>query len=237
LFVMRKRAAAPNSTLFWQEAMPGDVPDNMATELENPKALTRIVFCDRHLREKVAARHPQTALDLGYLSHLGQFADKHGYDLRRTFTLTNTDEIPGLEELLDAFPDVTFSVAALTLMSQKLHTLGRRYANLTLIPTVNHKRIREELDAASVYLDINAGPHVLDVVKAAYYMNLVVLALAPHVKAPDHSRALSSSEELKAQLSAAIRSPQDRARALEELHTQHGPISTPADYRRLFATR
>jgi accessory Sec system glycosyltransferase GtfB len=100
LFVTRARSVEPNTTLFWQEAMPGDVPDNMATELEQPKALTRIVFCDQRLQQKVAARYPDTALDLTYLSHLGQFADKRGYDPRRAFTLTNTDEIPALVELL-----------------------------------------------------------------------------------------------------------------------------------------
>ena len=235
LFVMRKRAAGPNTTLFWQEAMPGDIPENMATELERPKALARVVFCDERLLQKVSARYPHTALDLTYLSHVGQFADKQGYDPRRAFTLTNTDEIPVLVELLEAFPDVTFSVAALTLMSDKLHGLGRGYANLILTPTINHKGIGEELDKASVYLDINAGAHVLDVVKAAFYLNLVVLALAPYAKAPDYSRVCSTAEDLKAHLSAVITSPQDRTEALDELHRQHGPLSTPADYRRVFA--
>ena len=235
LFVMRKRAAEPNTTLFWQEAMPGDVPGNMATEIEEPRALARIVFCDDRLQQKVAAQYPDTAVDLTYLSHLGQFADKQGYDPRRAFTLTHTDEIPALVELLEAFPDVTFSVAALTLMSEKLHDLGRRYENLTLCPRVNHTGIREELERASVYLDINAGPHVLDVVKAAYYLNLVVLALTPHAKAPDHSRVCATSEELTERLAAVITSSQGREMALDELHRQRGPLSTPADYRRLFA--
>lgn len=234
LFVMRARAE-PRTTLFWQEAMPGDVPGNMATELEQPGALERIVFCDERLRQKVAAQYPRTALDLTYLSHLGQFADKRGYDLSRAFTLTSTDEIPGLAGLLEAFPDVTFSVAALTLMSEQLHGLGRRYANLILIPTINRRRIGEELDKASVYLDINAGPHVLDVVQAAYYLNLVVLAVSPCAKAPDYSRVFPTVAELKAHLSAVITSSQERARALDELHRQHGPLSTPADYRRIFA--
>jgi len=130
---------------------------------------------------------------------------------------------------------VTFSVAALTLMSEKLHGLGRKYANLTLIPTINHKGIREALDRASVYLDMNAGAHVLDVAKAAYYLNLVVLAISPYAKAPDFSRVFSTPEELKAHLSAVITSSQDRARALDDLHRQRGPLSNPADYRRLFA--
>jgi accessory Sec system glycosyltransferase GtfB len=235
LFVMRLRAAEPNTTLFWQEAMPDDVPGNMATELEQPRALARIMFCDERLQQKVAAQYPHTALDLTYLSHLGQFADKHGYDPRRAFTLTSTDEIPGLVELLEAFPDVTFSVAALTLMSEKLNGLGRRYANLTLIPSINRRRIGEELDRASVYLDVNAGAHVLDVVKAAYYLNLVVLAVSPCAKAPGYSLVFPTTEELKSHLSAVITSSQERTRVLDELHRQHGPLSTPADYRRLFA--
>lgn len=235
LFVMRKRAAEPNTTLFWQEPIPADVPGNMRTELERPKALRRILFCDERLRQKVASIYPETPTDLAYLSHLGQFADKDGYDPRRAFTLTNSDEIPGLVELLEAFPEVTFSVAALTLMSEKLHRLGRTYPNLTLIPTINRTRIREELDRASIYLDINAGAHVLDVVKAAYYLNLVVLAVAPQAKAPDHSRTHATLAELKAHMAAVIASPQERARALDELHRQRGPLSTAADYRRLLA--
>jgi len=233
LLVMRKRAAVPNTTLFWQEPMPGDLPGNMATELDRPVALTGIVFADERLRQKVAAAYPDTALGLSYLSPLGQFADKQGYDPKRAFTLTNTDVIPGLVELLEAFPDVTFSVGALTLMSEKLHDLGRRYANLTLIPTVNHTGIREELDKASVYLDINAGVHVLDVVEAAYHLDLVVLALTPYAKAPDHSRVCSTTDELRTQLSLVVAGPEGRARVLDELHRQHGPLSTPADYRRL----
>ena len=235
LFVMRQRATEPRTTLFWHEAMPGDVPGNMAEELEHPKALTRIVFHDEQLRQKVAQRHPRTALDLAYLSHLDQFADKHSFDPRRTFTLTSTDEIPGLVDLLEALPDVTFSVAALTLMSEKLHSLGRRYANLTLTPTITHKQIREELDKASVYLDIDAGAHVLDVVTAAYHLDLVVLASAPHAKAPDRSRTFATTDELTACLSAVTTSPQERTRALDALHRQRGPLSTPEDYRRLFA--
>ncbi|GAB3922927.1 hypothetical protein GCM10027613_32520 [Microlunatus endophyticus] len=236
LFVARKRAAGqPNTTLFWQELMPGAVPENMVTELEQPTALTRIVFCDQRLLRKVVSQHPDTAVELTYLSHLGQFADKEGYHLRRAFTLTNSDEIPALVDLLETFPEVTFSVAALTLMSQRLHELAARYANLTLTPTINLRGLSEELDKASVYLDINAGSQVLDVVRAAYYLDLVVLALTPYAKAPDYSLTFSTVEELKEQLAAVITDPAGRSRALDALHTQHGPRSTPADYRRLLS--
>ncbi|WP_345751014.1 hypothetical protein [Microbacterium rhizophilus] len=233
LFVMRARATEPNTTLFWQEPAAGDLPGNMTLELEEPRALERIVFFDEWLRGEVAARHPGTSVDLAYLSHLGQFTQKQDFDLRRAFTLTNTDEIPGLVELLEAFPEVTFSVAALTQMSDKLHALGRSHPNLVLLPTVNHRRIREELDRASVYLDINAGVHVLDVVKAAYHLDLVVLATAAHAKDSEHSRVFATVQELAAHLAHAVSDPEARASALDELHRRRGPLSTAADYRRL----
>jgi accessory Sec system glycosyltransferase GtfB len=239
LFVMRKRAhaapgRAPATTLFWQEPMPGEAPGNMTSELERPVALERIVFVDERLRAKVTAAHPGTSVELAYLSHLGQFSPKADYDPKRAFTLTNSDEIPALVPLLEAFPEVTFSVAAPTLMSEKLHDLGRRHPNLTLIPSITHSRIHQELDRASVYLDINAGTHVLDVAKAAYYLGLVVLAPAEQAKAPDHARVVAGVEELKAQLATVVGSPEGRARVLQELHTQRGPLSEAADYHRLF---
>ena len=235
LFVMRKRAAAPCVTLFWQEPLRADLPGNMVTELEQPRALERIVFLDERQRRRVAEQHPGTPVDLAYLSHLGQFEERAGYDPRRAFTLTNTDQLPALEGLLAAFPDVTFAVAALTQMSELLHGLARRFPNLTLLPSATHAQIREELDRASVYLDINAGVHVLDVVQAAYHLDLVVLAVTPYVKAPDCATVLATAEHLTAALAAVLASPEDRARALDALHTQRGPLSGPDDYRRLLA--
>ena len=237
LFVMRQRAARPNTTLFWQEPMPGGVPENMATELEEPRALERIVFREEQLLRKVAARHPRTPVELDYLSPIGQFAEHLDYDPGRAFVLTHSDDLPALVELLEAFPEATFSVAALTLMSEKLHALGRRYPNLRLTPGITHRGIREELARASVYLDINAGGQVLDVVKAAYLLNLVVLALGPLAKDPEHSRVIETTQELRAELAAVFASADGRARALEALHAQHGPESTAADYRRMLAER
>ncbi|AYG05164.1 hypothetical protein [Gryllotalpicola protaetiae] len=236
LFVMRRRAATPNTTLFWQEPMPGDEPENMATELADPRSLERIVFSDERMLQRVSARHPETPVELVYLSQLGRFADRQGFELKRTFTLTNSDELPGLAELLEAFPEITFSVAALTLMSDKLHDLGRRYPNLTLTPGINQRRIREEFERASVYLDLNAGSHVLDVVKAAYHLNLVVLALRPNAKAPEHSLVVSSINELRAELDAATATPRSRNAVLARLHTQRGPQSTAEEYLRVLSS-
>ena len=233
LFVAWERATEPNTTLFWQEPMAGDVPGNMVRELERPRALTRIVFGDEGVRRKVADRHPGSAVRLDYLSPLGQFAPHVGYESRRVCILTHSDVIPGLVDLVEALPEVTFTVMAVTLMSEKLHALGRRYANLELIPTASRRRIQEELGRSSVYLDINAGGEVLDVVSAAYASGLVVLAHAPHAKSREHAVVCASVGDVRERLTAIIASPEGREAALRELRLQRGPLSTPGDYRRL----
>lgn len=236
LFIQRQRAGgAPATTLFWQEPMPGDVPGNMALELEEPRALRRIVFEDERLLRKVAEQFPGTAVELTYLSPVGQFAEKRGDDLARTFTLTHTDDLPGLDMLLERFPQVTFSVAALTQMSAKLHDLARRFPNLRLTPTINHTGIADELARASVYLDVNAGRQVLDVVKAAYYLSLVVLAPADRAKVADFSLTFDSMDALASRLAEVTGSEAARLAALAELHRLRGPLSTVEDYRALFA--
>lgn len=235
LFVMRRRALSPRTTLFWQEAIRGELPANMVTELERPRALERIVFFDEDQRQRVAQRHPDTGVELVRLSHLGQFAEKRAFDARRVFTLTSTDVLPALPALLAAFPELTFVVAALTLMSDRLHALARAHANLTLLPSATHNRIREELEGASVYLDIDAGVHLLDVVPIAYHLSLVVLADARHAKSPEHALVTGTEEELVARLAAVTSSPAGRARALDELHTLRGSLSTAADWRRVLA--
>jgi len=234
LFVQRRQAGErPATTLFWQEPMPGEIPGNMALELEEPKALRRIVFEDERLLRKVADAYPDTAVELIYLSPLRQFAERTGVDLGRCFTLTATDEMPGLDVLLERFPHVTFSVAALTQMSARLYDLARRFPNLRLTPTITHAGIAAELAQASVYLDIDAGPQVLGVVGTAYHLNLVVLAPAERAKAPDCSLTCASVEALVARLGAVTSSEEGRAEALAALHTLRGPLSTAEDYRRV----
>lgn len=236
LFVMRRLAAGPHATLFWQEPMPGEIPGNMATELEDPVALTRIICSDDRVRRRILAQHLDSNVEVCYLSQLNTFADGPLRELARAFTLTNTDELPGIETLLSAFPQVTFVVAALTAMSDKLHALARRHPNLTLIPAATHSEIAAELEQAALYLDVNAGAEVLDVVAAAYHLNLLVLAHAPHAKHPDLSWMCRDLAELKESIAFAVADAETREDMLSELHRKRGPRSTAEDYARMLRT-
>lgn len=234
LFVMRRLATQPHATLVWQEPMPGDAPGNLAAELESPVALSRVICTDERVRRRLVAQHAQTRVTVAYLSQLSTFVDGPLRELTRAFTLTQTDELPGLETLLTCFPHVTFVVAALTAMSEKLHNLARTYPNLILIPAATHAEIAAELEQAALYLDVNAGPEVLDVVTAAYHLNLLVIAAAAHAKAPDLSWVCRDLAELKESVSFAVADAETRDDMLLELHRKRGELSTPADYMRVF---
>ncbi|MDR0482452.1 MAG: hypothetical protein LBH13_04745 [Cellulomonadaceae bacterium] len=225
--------AAPNTTLFWQEPTGEVLPGNMTLELAEPLALKRIVFADKAVLDRVRAEFPDTPVELEYLSPLDQFPEQPPGDAHRAFTLTTTDSLPILPELLAEFPQVTFVVAAPTLMSDKLHNLAKAHSNLELLPTASQKEVLEELQRAGVYLDINAGIHVSDVVPTAYHMSRVVLAQAPYVKDPAASVTCTNAAELKSLLRQVTSSPSARAEVLAALHTQHGPLSTPTNYLRV----
>jgi len=245
LFVMRRLArrpagqpaGPPAATLFWQERLPAETPGNLAAELSAPVALERVVFGTEALLHEARTRHPESAVEFSYLSQLDRFAEKPRFDPTRTFTLTSTDRLPGLERLLAALPHVTFVVAATTTMSERLHALGRRFSNLRLMPGITHAEIREQLEQASIYLDINTGPHVLEVVRAAFHLNLLVLALDDRAKAPDYSLSFADVPALREALAAISREPLERSRALEALHRRNGPQSTPGDYRHLLGVQ
>ena len=230
LFVMRMRSSRPRTTLFWQEPLPTVPPGNMDTELKEPVALTQIIFHDVSQLHKVRSLYPSTSVHLAYLSHLDRFQESHDYSMRRAFILTNTDDIPGLEHILSSLPDLTVCVAALTTMSDKLMKLSGQYSNLHLRPVINRSGITEELRKASIYLDINAGHHVYNIVKAAYHLNLLTLATQAQAKEPQLELLAPTIDELLTWLKQAVSSTDARSQLVHALHTQAGPQSTVADY-------
>ncbi|MCY7164425.1 hypothetical protein MK482_07960 [Streptococcus mitis] len=80
--------------------------------------------------------------------------------------VTWSADIKHLEYLLQQLPDWHFHVAAPVYCNKDLTKLSV-YSNVTLYQSILHQRIDWLLDDSSVYLDINTGGEVLNVVTRA----------------------------------------------------------------------
>lgn len=88
--------------------------------------------------------------------------------------LTNSDEIERVDELTLELTDVTFHIAANTLMSDKLLKLGER-ENVNLYPGVGEEKLKELWQRCDFYLDINHWGEIREAVNTAHQNNLLIM--------------------------------------------------------------
>lgn len=86
---------------------------------------------------------------------------------KQAMVVTWSADVKHLEYLLQQLPDWHFHVAAPVFCIDSLTKLST-YTNMTLYQSILHQRIDWLLDDSSVYLDINTGGEVLDVVTRAH---------------------------------------------------------------------
>ncbi|MDR2833344.1 MAG: hypothetical protein LBV67_06495 [Streptococcaceae bacterium] len=232
LFVLRTRAKTSNTILFWQEKMGDNIPGNMSGELENPIALKQIIFDNEAYVEKIRNTYPQTKININYLSSLHQFVRKN-QGRKRVFNLTALDQFIGLEEVLQHFPEIEFVIAAKTTMSDKLLSLENKFTNIQLIPNITTKEIIHELAQADIYLDLNLGTQVSDIIDAAFRNDMLVLGLKETAKENWRTIVLDNIEELITTINSFYESSEEREKLLNQLHSLTGPKSTIADYQAL----
>lgn len=89
--------------------------------------------------------------------HIGEFELLPRLDREFScLTLTNSQDLEGIEELVTALPDVVFHIAAWTDMGEKLKRLAS-YDNVRLHPQIVPPVLENLKNVASIYLDINHG--------------------------------------------------------------------------------
>ena len=94
------------------------------------------------------------------------FFDRSNQSKKQAMLVTWSADVKHLEYLLQQLPDWHFHVAAPVFCIDSLTKLST-YTNVTLYQSILHQRIDWLLDDSSVYLDINTGGEVLDVVTRA----------------------------------------------------------------------
>ena len=102
-----------------------------------------------------------------------KFVKSNNYT-NKVLTLTNSDQLPHLEKMVQDYPNIFFHVAAKTEMSMKLLHLNK-YSNVNLYPNAKREKFISLYKQCDIYLDINKGSEILDAVRAAFDYNLLIL--------------------------------------------------------------
>lgn len=91
------------------------------------------------------------------------------------FIITETDQLEYVEQLINDFPEITFHIAASTIMSDKLTKLDINN-NVELYPCITEQKRKELFERCDVYLDINHYRELYNAVNQALINNMLILA-------------------------------------------------------------
>ena len=110
---------------------------------------------------------------------------------RNILTLTNSDQLLCIEELVKSNSEYQFHIAAITEMSNRLLNL-MKYDNVRLYPVANEETIESLYQQCDIYLDNNKGNELLDAVGRAFENDMVIFAT--HDEA--HNRMFTATENI-----------------------------------------
>lgn len=170
----RLTAAKKQDVLFWQEDAGDEIPGNMRKILSGQAARTdRIMVQKRSVYKRLLelGADPDKVQGLG---HVYDFKKKNEHR-QQALICTNSERIEHCEELIRAFPQMHFHIAAVTLMSPKLMDL-EKYENVTLYPGAQADIFDELFQSCDYYFDINHWTEIVSAVYQAFLHNQVIFA-------------------------------------------------------------
>ena len=126
---------------------------------------------------------------------------------KSAFVVTWVLEVEHIEYLIRALPDWHFHIASPVYCASALTNLSI-YKNVTIYQNIIHKRIEWLLDDATVYLDINHGAEVLDVLSKARDRGVKIFTF-------DNTRKLSEDSLYDGIFS--VENPEEMVRVLRKL--------------------
>ncbi|KKI58471.1 GftB: Glycosyl transferase, family 8 [Staphylococcus warneri] len=178
--------------LVWQENSHGTIPGNMKLMFDkslNRKYSIMIPNRDEYLtiRQGLGDKERDKVIRGGYLYSYR----KQNQFTRNILTLTNSDQLLCIEELVKSNSEYQFHIAAITEMSNRLLNL-MKYDNVRLYPVANEETIESLYQRCDIYLDNNKGNELLDAVGRAFENDMVIFAT--HNEA--HNRMFTATENI-----------------------------------------
>ncbi|NEW63219.1 accessory Sec system glycosylation chaperone GtfB [Granulicatella sp. zg-ZJ] len=175
--------------LFWQEPIHDSIPGNMQTMFNDNREF-KVAVPDRSVYENMQplltdAQKTKVSLS-GYIYTYKR--DNHYQP--NALILTNSDQVEHLEDFIQELPHITFHVAALTEMSNRLTNLSK-YTNVRLYQNVTMRIVDKLFQNCDVYLDINHANEILYATRRAFDYQLLLFSFTntkhSHFVSPDNN--------------------------------------------------
>lgn len=170
----RLPASGKRDVLFWQEPVGDEIPWNMQMILQGKARRTAEVMVQRRTPyEKLM----ELGADAGMVHKLGlvyRFRKENRHK-PEALICTNSENVEHCREIVSALPQMHFHIAAVTVMSPKLMSVGE-YENVTLYPAARKEDICELFRKCDFYLDINHMGEIVSAVYRAFLHNLLIFA-------------------------------------------------------------
>jgi len=134
--------------------------------------------------------------------------------------LTSTEMVYGIDELSNLLPDVTFHIAAHTMMSSRLLNLKTK-GNIMLYPGIAEDVLWKLYGSCDVYLDISGGREIYDAISTAVLNGLPVLGFHSTLHQAGYVAEecifdINEPEQLAEKLRIIMMNAEERERLLEQ---------------------
>ncbi len=173
-YTLDQQGSQSPAYLFWQEGPRETVPGNMQLILDG-KTSTRKIYVQNLASYEAFQRCGGSQEQMEPLGFVYSYK-KENTGQKKALICTNSDEIAGLRDLVEGFPQVEFHILAITEMSTKLLNYGT-YSNVFLYPAAKKELIDQQFLTCDYYLDLNFGGEILDAVKRAFLHKQLILGL------------------------------------------------------------
>ena len=160
--------------LFWQEPIFDEIPGNMRLILNGTSTRTANIMVQSEEAYRKLLALGASAEKVKKLGYIYPFA-KENQGRKEVLICTNSDNIAQLNKIVEALPELHFSIAAITEMSSKLMSMDK-YSNVSLYPGVKMKVLDELFMKADFYLDINHESEIVSAVEKAFLHNQLIFA-------------------------------------------------------------
>ncbi|MBL0847994.1 hypothetical protein JJQ58_09950 [Mammaliicoccus fleurettii] len=172
--VLNGLAGPGNDQIFWQ----GDITENIISHLEKAlakeKRQYKLLLPSQSSYEKALSLIDEKYQDrIHQAGYVYKFIKSNQHS-NQVLTLTNSDQLPHIEEIIQSHPELEFHIATLTEMSMNLMKLNQ-YPNVNLYPNARREKFVSLYKTCDIYLDINKGNEILDAVRAAFDYQLLIL--------------------------------------------------------------